>query len=162
MLQKGDGTTINVADVSLIWWRRVHADQLLDEPIADQYQENLINNDCRGALNGILASCFKGKWISSPEATDRASDKVYQLVLARECGFRVPETLISQSMAEVAAFSKRLDGRIIVKPVVGAAGPLLFTQFVDDPLRINPKSYQLCPAVYQEFIPGSQHIRLKM
>lgn len=160
LLHQGDGTTINVEDVSVIWWRRVHSDQVLDEPIEDQYQLNLINNDCRGALNGILASCFKGKWVSTPDATDRASDKVYQLTVAREVGLRVPETLISQSMAEVAAFATRLDGRIIVKPVVGAAGPLLFTQFIDDPLRMDPKSYELCPAFYQEYIPGTEHIRL--
>ena len=68
----------------------------------------LINNDCRGAVNGILQAFFRGVWISSPEATDRASDKIYQLAVALENGFRVPETLIAQSQAEVAAFCQAL------------------------------------------------------
>jgi len=159
-LLRGDGTHINVADIELIWWRRVHSDQDLDESVTDEYQRALINNDCRGALNGILASCFKGQWVSSPEATDRASDKLYQLTIAREVGFRVPETLISQSWEQVAEFTKRLNDKVIVKPVVGAAGPLLFTQFVGDPRRLDPKSFQVCPAIYQEYIEGSEHIRL--
>ncbi len=159
-LQKGDGTQINVADIELIWWRRVRADQELDEPPDDINHVSLINNDCRGALNGILSSCFKGTWVSTPEATDRASDKLYQLAVAREVGFRIPETLISQSLEEVAAFSERLEGRVIVKPVVGVAGPLLFTQFVGDPSRLDPASYRACPAAYQEYIAGTEHIRL--
>jgi glutathione synthase/RimK-type ligase-like ATP-grasp enzyme len=159
-LRMGDGSEIDVAEIELIWWRRVHSDQDLDEPIDDRTQLSLVNNDCRGALNGILSSCFNGKWVSSPEATDRASDKIYQLSIARQAGFRIPETLISQSLKDVQAFSDRLDGRVIVKPVVGVAGPLLFTQFVGNPNRLDPKSYRVCPAVYQEYIPGTQHIRL--
>lgn len=156
----GDGKKINVADIELIWWRRVYSDQTLDEPVTDEYRLHLINNDCRGALNGILTSCFKGQWVSSPEATTRASDKIYQLGIAREVGFRVPETLISQSLEQVTEFTKRLNDKVIVKPVVGAAGPLLFTQFVGDPHRFDPESFAVCPAVYQEYIEGSEHIRL--
>jgi hypothetical protein len=159
-LRMANRCEIDVAEVELIWWRRVQANQELEEPVEDDKQRKLINNDCRGALNGILSSCFNGTWVSDPEATDRACDKVYQLSIARDVGFRIPETLISQSFSEVAAFSERLEGRVIVKPVAGVAGPLLFTQYLGDPTRLHPKSYEVCPAVYQEYIPGTQHIRL--
>ena len=159
-LRTGEGREINVGELELIWWRRVNANQDLAETIADNQHVRLINNDCRGALNGILSSCFEGKWISNPQATDQACDKVYQLAVARRAGFRIPETLISQSIDEVKNFCERLNGNVIVKPVAGVAGPLLFTQFVGDPTRLDPKSYRICPAVYQEYIPGTQHIRL--
>ena len=160
LLRKGDGTEINVAEVDLIWWRRIYANQDLDEEVEDSKQLSLINNDCRGALNGILSACFNGKWVSDPLATERACDKVYQLSVARQTGFRIPETLITQSIEEVTTFCQRLDGRVIVKPVVGVAGPLLFTQYIGDPKRLDPRSYRVCPAVYQEYIPGTRHIRL--
>jgi glutathione synthase/RimK-type ligase-like ATP-grasp enzyme len=53
-----------------------------------------------------------------------------------------------------------LNGHVIVKPVVGSGGALLFTQFLGDPERFLDRSYQLAPAIYQEFIPGTEHIRL--
>jgi glutathione synthase/RimK-type ligase-like ATP-grasp enzyme len=77
-----------------------------------------------------------------------------------ENGFRIPETLVSQSSTEVGAFCKRHDGRVIVKPVVGAAGPILLTQLLGDVSRFDQHSFEVSPAIYQEYIPGRQHVRL--
>jgi glutathione synthase/RimK-type ligase-like ATP-grasp enzyme len=155
-----NGFTLDMTSVELVWWRRVRADQKLDRPVADEVHARLINNDCRGAVNGILQAFFRGVWISSPEATDRASDKIYQLAVALQNGFRIPETLIAQSQAEVAAFCGRYDGRVIVKPIVGASGPILPTQLVGDVSRFDKHSFEVSPAIYQEYIPGRQHVRL--
>lgn len=118
-----------------------------------------MNNDCRGALAGVLAAEFQGQWISTPDATDRAADKLYQLAVAKKAGFRVPRTLVSQSREEVIAFTQQV-GRTIVKPVVGARGPLMFTQYIDDPASIPAQSFEVCPATYQEYVEGQRHIRL--
>ena len=66
-------------------------------------------------MAGILASSFAGQWISRPEATDRASDKIGQLAVAAGAEKWVPRTLVSQSREEVLAFAQDV-GRIIVKP----------------------------------------------
>ncbi len=126
------GQELDVRDIDVLWWRRVRADQLHQTGDRSEHEVKLINNDCRGGLEGLLRSGFAGTWVSHPEATDRASNKVYQLRAAAAAGFRIPETLATQSRTEVIRFWERLDGRVIVKPVVGAAGPLLFTQFVRD------------------------------
>jgi len=156
-----DGTRINVREIDLIWWRRVRADQELADMDVTPDARILINNDCRGALTGILTAAFRGKWISEPDATDRASNKIFQLDIAKRCGFRVPETLVSQSASDVAEFVESLaHTRVIVKPVVGVAGPIIFTQFLDDPRSLADESYRLAPALYQEYIAGTEHIRL--
>ncbi|MFF8271561.1 RimK family alpha-L-glutamate ligase [Streptomyces sp. NPDC016562] len=154
-----DGTTVALEDVSVLWWRRMRANQQTSAGAASDHERRLVNNDCRGALGGMLAAAFTGRWVSSPEATDRAADKLYQLAVAREEGFRVPRTLVSQSRQEVIEFVRR-TGRVIVKPVLGASGPLMFTQYLDDPSSIPEASFQACPAVYQEYIPGRRHVRL--
>ncbi|MEU9125832.1 hypothetical protein AB0C96_39505 [Streptomyces sp. NPDC048506] len=154
-----DGRTVEVEDVSVLWWRRMRANQQASARAANDHERRLVNNDCRGALGGILLASFRGQWISPPEATDRAADKLYQLAVARAAGFRVPRTLVSQSREDVVEFAGRI-GKIIVKPVVGASGPLMFTQYIDDPADIPEESFRVCPAVYQEYIPGRWHIRL--
>jgi glutathione synthase/RimK-type ligase-like ATP-grasp enzyme len=155
-----DGYKLDVGSIRLVWWRRIGADQDLDAQTSDDFQAKLINNDCRGALGGILQTYFKGTWVSCPDATVRASDKIYQLAVAKEAGFRVPETLVSQSKEEVKEFCARWGGQVIVKPVVGAAGPILFTQLLGDVNRFEERSFQMAPAIYQEYIPGDSHIRL--
>ncbi|MER5750447.1 hypothetical protein [Streptomyces sp. NPDC002088] len=154
-----EGLALPLEDVAVLWWRRMRANQQVSTRAASDHERRLVNNDCRGALGGVLAAAFKGRWISSPEATDRAADKLYQLAVAREEGFRVPRTLVSQSRQDVVEFARQA-GRIIVKPVVGATGPLMFTQYVDDPSSIPEESFTVCPAVYQEYVPGRHHIRL--
>lgn len=154
-----EGFALPLNEVSVLWWRRVRADQETAAHAADEHQRRLVNNDCRGALAGVLAASFRGSWVSSPEATDRAADKVYQLMVAHDAEFRVPRTLVSQSKDEVVAFIREV-GRVVVKPVVGASGPLMFTRYLDDPESIAESSFAVCPAIYQEYIPGNRHIRL--
>ncbi|GGS53107.1 ATP-grasp domain-containing protein [Actinokineospora fastidiosa] len=159
IVRTADGVSLPLDEVSVLWWRRVRADQRASVHAADDHQRALVNNDCRGALAGALAAGFHGRWVSAPEATDRAADKLYQLTVAARAGFRVPQTLVSQSRDEVVAFVREV-GRVIVKPVVGASGPLVFTQHIDDPAAIPDASFGVCPAIYQEYIPGTRHIRL--
>ncbi|MFI5179845.1 MAG: RimK family alpha-L-glutamate ligase [Thermoanaerobaculia bacterium] len=154
------GRTIDIASIEVIWWRRFAPDQRLDVPAPDERTIALINNDSRGALKGVLQVSFKGVWLSDPNATERAGSKVLQLATAHACGFRIPQTLISQSQADVIEFARRVDGPLIVKPVVGVPGPLMFTQFLHDPAAVLPESYRTAPAIYQEYVPGTRHIRL--
>lgn len=154
-----DGARIPLDEVSVLWLRRFRADQESGDLAASDHQRRLVNNDCRGALAGILAASFRGVWISSAEATAQASDKIYQLAVAQSAGFRVPRTLVSQSRDAVIDFIREV-GRVIVKPVAGASGPLMFTQYIDEPERIAVESFEVCPAMYQEYIPGRRHIRL--
>jgi Glutathione synthase/Ribosomal protein S6 modification enzyme (glutaminyl transferase) len=158
-LRTSDGRLVRLEDASVVWWRRVRASQQDAASRESRSERNLVDNDCRGALTGILSTAFGGEWISHPEATDRASDKLYQLAVARRAGLRVPKTLVTQSRDEVARFREQV-GRIIVKPVVGTSGPLLFTQYLDDPSALPAASYEACPAVYQEYVEGDRHIRL--
>jgi len=154
-----DGQTIRLENVHVVWWRRVRADQKVEAEFqADQLR--LINNDCRGGLAGALASHITGRWVSRPDATDRAADKLFQLSAARAAGFRTPRTLLGQAREDVIAFRAGLEGRMIVKPVVGTGGALLFTQFLDDPATVPAESFAVAPAIYQEYVPGTRHIRL--
>jgi glutathione synthase/RimK-type ligase-like ATP-grasp enzyme len=151
---------LEISSVGAIWWRRPKALQQIEATGLDAHQIGLINNDCSAALVGSLENSFTGKWISSPRATEFASNKLNQLAVAQRSKFRIPDTLVTQNPGEVLEFYNRHRGQIIVKPVVGTRGPLLFTQMVRDDHLNAPDSIRACPATYQEFIPGNRHIRL--
>jgi glutathione synthase/RimK-type ligase-like ATP-grasp enzyme len=123
-------------------------------------EQTFIDEQCRAAYWGAMLTGFKGKWVSTPEATLRASSKILQLSVARSAGFRVPNTIISQSRTEVLSFYEACRREVIVKSLAGNKSPILLTRRLDDPRIFEEEAYSACPAIYQEAIPGSRHMRL--
>jgi glutathione synthase/RimK-type ligase-like ATP-grasp enzyme len=160
LLRTSQGELLDVASISAIWWRRFKFDQELSTTGLTDVQMSLINNDCVGALVGSLQNAFAGRWISSPPATEFASNKANQLAAAKSAGFRIPDTVITQSPSVVRGFYESHNGRVIVKPMVGTRGPLLFTQLLRKAHIEEEAAIRACPAIYQEYIPGTKHIRL--
>jgi glutathione synthase/RimK-type ligase-like ATP-grasp enzyme len=160
LLRTADGQLVDAASVEAIWWRRYRTPQQVGPADLTDAHRSLIDNDCTGALVGSLQNTFTGKWISAPRATEHASNKLNQLAAAHGCGLRIPDTVVTQSPAVVRDFHRRHNGRVIVKPVAGTPGPLLFTQFVGEEHMQAEDAIRACPAIYQEYIPGTHHIRL--
>jgi glutathione synthase/RimK-type ligase-like ATP-grasp enzyme len=159
-INTSEGKSVPISEARLIWLRRIRANQTLKQSLSQEEGYEIVNNDCRGALSGYLATKFKGKWISHPEATFRASDKIYQQEVARLCGFRVPKTAIAQCASDVAKFFEMCGGKIIVKTIVGVNEPFLETRSIADPATFSEEAYNASPAIYQEYIEGSKHLRL--
>lgn len=157
-----DNTWLSINELQVLWWRRSRAQQIFDGVEYPPDQEDIINNDCRSTLTGGVSTCFQGFWLSHPQATERAGNKLFQLAIAKKHGFRVPRTLISQDPASVMQFVASLPNqRAIVKTVAGGGkGLFLFTQFVAEVDLKKTDSIKVCPAIYQEFIEGNTHIRL--
>ncbi|AXA93635.1 MvdC/MvdD family ATP grasp protein [Massilia sp. YMA4] len=154
-----EGDPVDLADVGAIWWRRPQPKQQLNAATPGEHGA-LIDVECRGTMMGMFSAGFDGAWVSSPAATVRAADKFLQLAVASRHGFHVPRTVVTQRRQDVLELYRAVNGRVIVKPVVGVSEPLLFTRFLDDPAGIDEASFAACPAVYQEYIPGCRHIRL--
>jgi predicted ATP-grasp superfamily ATP-dependent carboligase len=159
-IRTNDGDELALSDVELIWLRRIRANQLATEKAADPVHQDIINSDCRGALSGLLGTKFAGKWFSDPEASFRASDKVSQLKVAADCGLRIPRTLVSQSPTDIRSFFENEHRDIIVKAVVGVSEPFLRTIRLTDLARYSDEAFSVSPAIYQEFITGTRHLRI--
>jgi glutathione synthase/RimK-type ligase-like ATP-grasp enzyme len=161
ILPSGSGTPLAVGDLDLVWWRRIEFPQHLPPHLTDPAHRDLVYNDCNAALLGMLLTEFGGAWISHPTATRVAANKLVQLRAAHRVGLRVPQTLISQDPAAIRRFCARLDGRVVIKPVHGTHLAHLFTQPVTEELLDSEAALQLAPAIYQERIPGSRHLRVQ-
>jgi hypothetical protein len=61
-----DGNSVSIRDLQVIWWRRISSQQRAREDASEEATE-LVANDCRAALTGLLATEFAGKWVSEPE-----------------------------------------------------------------------------------------------
>jgi glutathione synthase/RimK-type ligase-like ATP-grasp enzyme len=151
--------TLLLADARAVWWRRPFAKQTIQNS-SDVNEERFVNQECRAAYWGAMLVAFKGKWVSAPEATIRASNKIFQLSVAKDIGFRIPKTIVSQSRTEVLSFYESCRRQVIVKSLVGIENPMLFTRRLSNPKALGENAYSNCPAIFQELIPGHRHMRL--
>jgi len=156
---RSQGNALRLADLQVIWWRRPFGKQVTPKLIR-KTEKRFIDEQCRAAYWGALASAFKGRWVSLPEATLRASNKILQLKVAQSVGFRVPNTVVSQSRAEVLSFWESCRREVIIKSLVAIESCFLLTRRLDDPRSFEDEAYLVCPAIYQELIPGRRHMRL--
>lgn len=150
---------LDVRELNLIWWRRSTLPQQIPPAISDPAHRDLIENDCRIALTGILLNEFRGTWISHPTNSQAAENKLVQLRAAMQAGFRVPLTLVSQNPIAIRDFCEKLDYRVVVKPLKGTHKAPLFTRMLTAEHLACADSMALCPTMYQEYIPGERHIR---
>lgn len=157
-LATADGSTVTPAELDLLWWRRVGKPRV-PERVTDPDARQVVSNDSRDSVIGVFRAGFEGIWVSHPDATRSAEFKLVQLRAAVDAGLRVPATLVSQVPDDIRAFCDRVGGRMVAKPVASA---------LDVPLRAGvlgmddlpgDDALALCPAIYQEYVPGDQHLR---
>ena len=159
------GDRIDVRELDAIWWRRPSGRPWdrsrpgLEEIVEPQAVE-VVRNDCLAGFQGVLFSEFSGVWVSHPDATRRAENKLLQLHVATQVGLRVPRTLVSQDPVAIRAFCARQP--TIVKTLAGAVGVPLLAHEVQPRILDDDEALRLSPAIYQERIEGRDHLRVHM
>ena len=108
----------------------------------------------RHSIEGVMNS-FTGRSISDPHAQRRAENKLIQLEAAISVGLVVPDTLISSEPKEVFNFLDKHGGSVVVKALRPPANRAMAAVRIES----NEQSIRSCPAIYQEYISGSIHLR---
>ncbi|WP_308491226.1 ATP-grasp domain-containing protein [Microbacterium terrisoli] len=156
-LRSADGV-ITPEDLDLVWWRRVGKARV-PEQVQDADAREVVSNDSRDSVVGLFRSGFRGVWVSDPDATRNAEFKLVQLRAAVDVGLRVPATLVSQVPDDIREFCVRVGGRMVVKPVASTMDVPLRAGVLELEDLPGDDALSLSPAIYQEFAPGSQHLR---
>lgn len=164
-----DGQPVDVRDLGLIWWRRPsgvswkppHRPKMPDG-VSNAAAIDIITNDCRSTLAGLLFNEFHGVWVSHPDASRHAENKLIQLRAAHTAGLRYPRTLVSQNPDSIRKFCAALSNQVVVKTVSGTYLAPLTPGRVDEGVLASDAAMRLSPAIYQEIIPGTRHLRVHM
>ncbi len=161
-LSDNKGLTVYIEELHTIWWRRSVRGQLFNSSELEDEYKGFVNNEFEASLFGLLHSKFKGKWISHPFSTTLASNKIIQTQLALHAGFTLPKTLFSQDGEKITKFIKTNSFEVIIKPVYGSTKTPLYTQKIDKLDLPDCEHFNVCPAIYQEFVPGTTHLRINV
>jgi hypothetical protein len=145
-----------------VWWRRPEVPAPLPgtepaaEAIADQW----------GAFLAALATVPGPTWVSPPSAIRVAEDKAFQLHRARSAGFLVPDTLWSNDIAAVRAFTADRSSQVVVKSVATAwweaegHGRFVFASVVDFDSLPPRGRLATAPLCFQQRVHPKRDVRV--
>jgi hypothetical protein len=154
------GDVVDVRTIDAVWFRRLFGPQIIGDDVIQTAHLDLINSHFPPAVLGVLLGGFTGSWISDPSSTRLAENKVLQLRVARRAGLATPRTLVSTEPDTIRRFCSSVGGDVVVKSLRQSPSAVLMTQIVRPQHLESDESMRMCPAVYQEFVPGHQHLRV--
>jgi len=82
--------------------------------IPEPWAARLAERESNRAMDGLFR-ILPGLWVNHPTAQSEASFKVRQLQVAKDCGFDIPKTLITNDPAQVIEFHESCNRKIIYK-----------------------------------------------
>jgi hypothetical protein len=154
---------LNLEQVTVIWNRRPQTPVI--QTVAYQpHVHEFCAREAEAALFGQLLA-LDAIWVNDPYANKRAGHKVLQLNTAKQIGFSVPETLVSNDPERVIEFVTRL-GECVYKPLTwgvvgtGDGSTAAIYASVIGSKQLAPESIRLCPGIYQQTIQKARELRV--
>jgi hypothetical protein len=161
-----DGRRIDLAEVGAVWHRRARARR--PDEIGDPRMRSFANRESDALLMQLWRE-LAAPFLPAPLPVIRAAqDKLPQLTLACSLGFEVPPTLVTSEPAELLAFHREHDGRIITKLLSHASldeSGLTndFQRFTEPVTWSDVGAYQtvrLCPVLAQAYVAKRVELRI--
>jgi glutathione synthase/RimK-type ligase-like ATP-grasp enzyme len=151
-----------------VWLRRLAQPKALSSSLAAA-DVPMAHIQARRSSEGIR-SIFAphAVWINPPEVREHADMKPRQLLAARDAGFAIPETLLSNDPEEIRRFYREHNGDVICKffsPAFWRSrsdGTLsgVFTARLTEQLLADDAAFTSCPAIYQKHLPKRSDVRI--
>jgi glutathione synthase/RimK-type ligase-like ATP-grasp enzyme len=151
-LDGGDGP-IDLADVRVVWWRRVRPFEL-DPSVSAPSARAFANSETTQAVYGILDG-LDAHWVNPRAADDTAHHKPWQWSVARDVGLRVPRTLVTNSPQDARAFVDQIGlGRVVFKAFLASLDAWRETRLVLEEDLARIELVRLAPVIFQEYVEG--------
>lgn len=149
-----------------IWWRRPRRPYLQGNIHKDDIdfvrKENVIYHE---SIPYLL--CDGAWWVNPIESHQKTRSKIIQLKLAKQCGFKLPETLISNSPEDIKEFIKSYnDIGVIYKPFFPNCWAeedgikMIYTDKITFEELPSDTMLQVVPGIYQKYIEKKYELRV--
>jgi glutathione synthase/RimK-type ligase-like ATP-grasp enzyme len=160
---KINNETLDISKISVAWLRHFDLTGLnfdMNEPARtfsfQQWNEAFY----------ILLRTLNCKWINSPEAVSQANDRRKQLIAAKESGFDIPSTLITNDGEAAKKFYYSHNGNIVVKALhnhgVELDGKIysMYTRLVTNQDLVMLSDLIYAPCILQEKLRKESEMRV--
>ena len=152
-------------EIISVWYRR-------PLPIKTSYSEDhdvnkFIDSQWKIFLEALY-SCTKDNalWVNPLESQIYAKNKIYQLKIAKECGLKIPEVLVTNDKEETKQFFKNhniICNKSLTVPryTMNNQQFSYMTKIVDKKIfEENMNSITICPTLFEQYIEKDSDIRV--
>jgi hypothetical protein len=152
--------------VTGVWYRKPGELGIEDLSVPDHFREYSLSAQ-RNHFSMLRRAFQNAAWVSDYFAIDRMRNKFDQLQLARECGFLVPDTLITSNQERAQAFVA-LNAPCIVKPqatvhpAVDGISTFFYATMVDSDVAVSLEGLHLAPAIFQRAVDAQYDVRVNV
>ena len=153
---------LDLKDIKSVWYRRVV--QPIPPAILPSSERAFVAGEFRHLAMGLVLDP-SALWVNPIDKVSIAEHKLYQLRVARACGFRVPRTLVSSDIDKLRHFSESNDTGTICKPIFhglfsdGSSRYSIYTRRVTKDM-FDAHSVSICPVLLQEEVPRIADVRV--
>lgn len=143
-----------------VWWRRPQPFSIppeVTESVFRQFSEDEWKTTIDGAL--LASGC---RVVNDFVSQRRANNKILQLQVARSVGFQIPQTVVTNCMADAAELIKSLPNGAIYKPQTHSKYHVADAREVDESFMSRSKLLRIAPVMVQELIPADHDLRINV
>ena len=158
-----DGHVLDLADVGAAWYRRptTFKNNKADEEVDKGRYDSLLDEYVQ-LQKYVWAGIPQHRWLNSLDVIHAADDKLSQLALARNLGFLIPDTVVSNQWQKVVALPA--DPLVLKMPrgLLAANGgtKALYTTIIPNNARSLPLHSAPYPGIWQAYITKKREWRI--
>ena len=153
---------IDLLSIKSVYFRRPELPRI-DETDLTQDEIQFIQLEIRQTLEGLYKILHDAYWISDVDAIRKAENKIYQQVVAKEIGLKIPSGIITNETQSFQAFIEK-NKECIVKPIYsGQIGwPQMESVVFTSNLDTMPEKEQIefSPSYLQERVEKKYDVRV--
>jgi glutathione synthase/RimK-type ligase-like ATP-grasp enzyme len=152
---------IDLLKIKSVYYRRPLLPNLKENNLS-KGEENFIISEISNCLEGLYKILKNAFWISPVFSIREAESKIYQLQIAKELGFNIPPSLITNKSNIAIKFINEFES--VIKPIktgfIEDEGKekVIFTTLFQDTSKLE--RIQSCPTYFQKFINKVADVRV--
>lgn len=109
--------SISFLDVCSVYYRRPVLNSFSYMESINTQEKNFLKNEMAYVLEGIYKILKDKYWLNNVYDIRQAENKIHQLQIAKEIGFKIPLSLISNQSKSINSFRNYCDNNCIIKPI---------------------------------------------
>ncbi len=153
------GPALRLDGCAVAWWRRPQPMTLAPE-LETGVARHFAYTEAFHAISGLW-STLPATWVNDPLADEEAGRKPFQLAVARQVGFEIPKTLITNDPDAVRAFVADVGSeQTIYKAFAGTPEAWRETRILRSEETDLLDAVRYAPVIFQEFVPAVRDIRV--
>jgi hypothetical protein len=153
-----DGRLLNLQDCHVVWWRRPQP-FVLHPALTQPTHRQFALGESHEAFTGMWQA-LDAVWVNHPSKDEVAHRKAYQLKLAQDIGFTIPQTLISNDPAAVSAFIGSRGQKVIYKSFSATEREWRETRLLKAEETALLENVKYAPVIFQEYVEAVYDLRI--